>query len=193
MPMKPKLHVAPALHVVRAAPALESARAPIDEARDVDALYRRYAAYVAGVAVRLLGRDGEVDDLVQDVFVQALRGISQLREPAAIKGWLAKVTVRLAVQRLRRRRLMTALQLEAAASYELLARPDTTPEQKVLLARVYSVLDRMPARTRVIWTLRHVLGESLHSICELTSCSQSTVQRRLRDAEAQLAEELDHE
>lgn len=193
--MKPKLRVAPSLHVVPPPSALESARVrvPIDEARDVEALYRRYAAYVAGVAVRLLGRDGEVDDLVQDVFVQALRGISQLREPAAIKGWLAKVTVRLAVQRLRRRRLMTALQLEAAASYELLAQPDTTPEQKLLLARVYSVLDRMPARTRVIWTLRHVLGESLQSICELTGCSQSTVQRRLRDAEAQLAEELDHE
>ena len=160
--MKPKLHVAPALHVV--SPARASEAAPIDEARDVDAPYRRYAAYVAGVAVRLLGRDGEVDDLVQDVFVQALRGISQLREPAAIKGWLAKVTVRLAVQRL-----------------------------KLLLARVYGVLDRMPARTRVIWSLRHVLGESLQSICELTGCSQSTVQRRLREAEAQLAEELDHE
>lgn len=193
--MKPKLHVAPSLHVVPPAPVLESERGcgAIDDARDVDALYRRYAAYVAGVAVRLLGRDGEVDDLVQDVFVQALRGISQLREPAAIKGWLAKVTVRLAVQRLRRRRLMAALQLEAAASYELLARPDTTPEQKVLLARVYGVLDRMPARTRVIWTLRHALGESLQSICELTGCSQSTVQRRLRDADAQLAEELDHD
>jgi RNA polymerase sigma-70 factor (ECF subfamily) len=186
MPVKPKLRAAPALHVVPVA------SAPADEARDVDALYRRYAAYVAGVAVRLLGRDGEVDDLVQDVFVQALRGISQLREPAAIKGWLAKVTVRMAVQRLRRRRLMAALQLEAAANYELLAIPDTTPEQKLLLSRVYSTLDRMAARTRVIWTLRHVLGESLHSICELTGCSQSTVQRRLRDAEASIAAELDH-
>jgi RNA polymerase sigma-70 factor, ECF subfamily len=183
--VKPKLHVAPLLHVV-ARPA-----APADQARDVDALYRRYAGYVAAVAMRLLGRDGEVDDLVQDVFVHALRGVTQLRDPAAIKGWLAKVTVRTAVQRLRRRRLMAALHLEAAANYELLALPDTTPEQKLLLSRVYSTLDRMPARTRVIWVLRHVLGEPLQAICELTGCSQSTVQRRLRDAEAQLAEELD--
>jgi DNA-directed RNA polymerase specialized sigma24 family protein len=42
----------------------------------------------------------------------------------------------------------------------------------------------------VIWLLRHVLDESLQSIATLTGCSQSTVQRRLRDAESLLAEEL---
>jgi len=145
---------------------------------------------VAAVAIRLLGRDHEIDDLVQDVFLNALRGISQLRDAHAIKGWLAKVTVRLSVRRLRKRRLLEALQLAAAGDYEQLASPDTSSEQKALLAAVYGVLDRMPAQTRVIWLLRHVLDESLQSIATLTTCSQSTVQRRLRDAESLLAEEL---
>jgi RNA polymerase sigma-70 factor (ECF subfamily) len=180
----------PALRVVR--PLRELAAAEIDPS-DLDALYRRFAPYVAAVAIRLLGRDHEIDDLVQDVFLNALRGISQLRDAQAIKGWLAKVTVRLSVRRLRKRRLLAALQLGAAGGdYEQLASPDTSSEQKALLARIYAVLDRMPARTRVIWLLRHVLDESLQSIAALTSCSQSTVQRRLRDAESLLAEELPH-
>ena len=45
----------------------------------------------------------EVDDLVQDVFVEVLRGLKRLREPAAFKGWLAQITVRTATRRLRQR------------------------------------------------------------------------------------------
>lgn len=185
-----KSHKAPVLRVVP--PVRESVPPEVDP-RDLDALYRRFSPYVAAVAIRLLGRDHEIDDLVQDVFLNALRGISQLRDAHAIKAWLARVTVRLSVRRLRKRRLLAVLQLGAASGdYEQLASPDTSSEQKALLAAVYSVLDRMPARTRVIWLLRHVLDESLQSIAELTACSQSTVQRRLRDAESLLAEELPH-
>ena len=159
------------------------------EGGDLTALYRRFAPYVAAVATRLLGRDEEVDDLVQDVFLQAFRNIGQLRDARAVRGWLATVAVRLSLRRLRKRRLREAL-LPARANYEQLASPEASPEQRALLAKIYAVLDTLPARTRVIWLLRHVMGEPLHAIVELTACSQSTVQRKLREAEARLAEEL---
>ena len=186
------------LRVVRTAPGEPEARmqgraAAVGHA-NLDDLYRRYAPYVAVIATRILGRDSEVDDLVQDVFVDALRGISGLRDPQAVKAWLARVTVRLAVRRLRKRRVLRALHLEGeAAGYEELAAPGATTDQKVLLAKIYRLLDELPATTRVIWLLRHVLGEPLHSIVELSACSQSTVQRRLRDAEGLLAKELHDE
>jgi RNA polymerase sigma-70 factor (ECF subfamily) len=181
----------PALRVVHVRKREVEDTAPLD-LEDLDALYRRYAPYVGAVATRLLGRDSEVDDLVQDVFLGAMAGISRLRDPLAVKGWLAKVTVRLAMRRLRKRRLLHALQLSSEVDYQQLAAADTSPEQKVLLAKVYRALDQLPARTRVIWILRNVLSEPLHSIVELTACSQSTVQRKLRDAEQQLARELEH-
>lgn len=181
---------------LRVVPASESAPPAIALAdpHGLDALYRRYAPYVASIGTRLLGRDGEVEDLVQDVFIEALRGISKVRDPNAIKGWLARVTVRASVRRLRKRRWLQALHLEIdPGDYEHLAGRSATPEQRALIAKVYRVLDRLPARTRVIWTLRHVLEEPLHSIVELTACSQSTVQRKLRDAEAVLEKELHDE
>ena len=57
---------APVLRVVRGA--RETSREEPIDVGDLDALYRRYAPYVGAVATRLLGRDSEVDDLVQDVF-----------------------------------------------------------------------------------------------------------------------------
>lgn len=53
-------------------------------------LYQRYARMVHGV---LLARVpvGDVDDLVQDVFIRALRRLSTLRETASFGGWLAAI------------------------------------------------------------------------------------------------------
>jgi RNA polymerase sigma-70 factor, ECF subfamily len=180
---------APVLHVVRAA---ESAREDAIDLADFDALYRRYAPYVGAVATRLLGRDSEIDDLVQDVFLSAMHGIAQLRDAHAVRGWLARVTVRQAVRKLRKRRILQTLHWSGEVDYQQLAAADTSAEQKALLARVYRALDQLPARTRVIWILRHVLGEPLHAIVDWTACSQSTVQRKLRDAESHLARELEH-
>ncbi|HTU61494.1 MAG TPA: sigma-70 family RNA polymerase sigma factor, partial [Polyangiales bacterium] len=135
-----------------------------------------------------------VDDLVQDVFVEVLRGLKRLREPAAFKGWLAQITVRMATRRLRQRNLRRMLHLpELPPEYASLAAATATPDQRALVAQVYRVLDRMPAKTRVIWILRNVLDEPLHAVAELAECSQSTVQRRLLDAQALIDTELCHD
>lgn len=156
--------------------------------------YRRFAPYVAAIGVRIIGRSEELDDLVQDVFVEATRGIASLAEPEAIKGWLARITVRTAVRRLRRGRLFRAfhLQLDDARGYDGLASADATPEQRAMIARVYTALDRLSAKDRVAWVLRHVQGETLEQAAELCACSLSTYQRRLRRASAQLDKELPH-
>ena len=62
-------------------------------ALDFRTLFERYSQYVATIAFRLLGRNDEVDDVVQDVFLQVHRRLSTIR-PDAVRGWLAVVTVR---------------------------------------------------------------------------------------------------
>lgn len=165
------------------------APAPVDP-RDFDEVFRRYSPYVARVALRLLGNDSEVDDLVQDVFLEAHRGLGSLREAGALGGWLARICVRRATRRLRRRRLLNLLSLESASEPELPLSAGTSPEQRVLVIQLYRQLDRLPADERVAWLLRHVEGESLDDMVELCNCSKSTVQRRLRSAEARLAREV---
>ena len=184
--------------VTRPTAAVQQPREPVDgvalDPRDFDALYRRYAPYVAAIAARIMGRDHELDDLVQDAFLNALRGLRGLREPAAVKGWLAKITVRLATRRLRQLKLRRALHLSRdVADDEGIFAPGASPEQRALIAKVYRVLDGLPAAERVAWVLRHVQGEPLQRIPELCECSLSTAQRRLARAQATLEQELGHD
>lgn len=160
---------------------------------DPDALYRAYAPYVARIGFRILGCDQDLDDLVQDTFIQAFRGISALREPAAVKGWLARITVRLAMRRLRRRRLFRILHLENDVSGESdLMAEGATPEDRAAIASVYRILENLSAADRVVWVLRHVEGEQLQHIPELCDCSLSTAQRRLRRAEQAIERGIGH-
>lgn len=179
----------PALRlVVAGAPSsAEGLPAPPEvDPQSFDDVFRRYSPYVARVALRLLGNDSEVDDLVQDVFLEAHRGLSSLREAGALKGWLARVCVRRATRRLRRRRLWSLLSLDSVAERDLPFDAAASPEERVTVAQLYRRLDRLPAAERVAWLLRHVEGESLENMVVLCGCSKSTVQRRLRSAEARL-------
>lgn len=149
---------------------------------DLDSLFRRYSPYVAAIAHRLLGRDDEVDDTIQEVFLAAVRGLHALRDPAAIRAWLARVTVRSARQRLRKRRLRGFLGLDEPNTYEAVVDRGATAEQRALIARLYRVLDGMPANHRIAWSLRYIEGEPLESVASLAGCSLATAKRRIAAA-----------
>ena len=166
-------------------------RAPAESEAPVDlaTVYRLHSAYVATVGFRLLGNDSEIDDLVQEVFIEANQGLAQLRDPGAIRGWLARICVRKSVRRLRRRRLRQWLRLEDVENWQEDA-CSLTPEQLSDVQRAYRTLGRLPAEERVAWILRHIEGESLDAIACLCACSKSTVQRRIRSAEDRFDREV---
>jgi RNA polymerase sigma-70 factor (ECF subfamily) len=157
---------------------------------DLDGIFRRYAPYVAAIAHRLLGRDHEVDDAVQDVFTAAVRGIGALRDPDAAKAWLARVCVRVARRRLQRRRMRALFGLDEAAKYESVADDSASPEDRALIRRIYGLLDELPADERVAWALRYVEGERLEAVATLCGCSLATAKRRISAAARKLEEAL---
>src|SRR5882672_11677439 len=93
MPTKPLLRLAPPMSEVA-----------LGEPMSFEALFRRYSAYVARLAARLLGSgDSEVDDVVQDVFWLASRRIAKIPDLVQARGWLATVTIRVVRRKLVRR------------------------------------------------------------------------------------------
>jgi RNA polymerase sigma-70 factor (ECF subfamily) len=176
--------IAPTVEEAESSP-LQSGIPPA-AALDIDGLFRRYAPYVAAIAHRLLGRDEDVDDTIQEVFVAAVRGIHAVRDPAAIRGWLARVTVRVARQRLRKRRVRVFLGLDEPVVYDSVVDQSASAEQRTLLARVYKILDGMPANQRIAWSLRHIEGEPLESVASLSGCSLATAKRRISAAAEKL-------
>src|SRR5882672_3921952 len=121
MPREP-----PALHIVAPVPATPPLESEAN-ALDLDTLFRRYSSYVAAVAHRLLGRDDEVDHTVQEVFLAAVRGLRTVRDPQAVKSWLACIAVRVARRKLRKRRLRSFLGLEDPATYGKVTDPGASP------------------------------------------------------------------
>jgi RNA polymerase sigma-70 factor (ECF subfamily) len=132
--------------------------------------------------MRLLGRDDEVEDVVQDVFLIALNGLSQVREPGALRAWLATVTVRVSRERLRLRRLKSFLRFDDTPTYEDVAAPGASPEERALLAQVYAILDALPVNERIAWTLRYIEGQPLADVAALVGCSLATAKRRIAAA-----------
>jgi RNA polymerase sigma-70 factor, ECF subfamily len=180
--------IAPTAEEQAAAAAGPQTEPPVETALDLDGLFRRYAPYVAAIAHRLLGRDEDVDDTIQEVFVAAVRGVHAVRDPAAIRGWLARVTVRVARQRLRKRRVRVFLGLDEPVVYDTVVDQSASAEQRALLARVYSVLDNLPANQRIAWSLRHIEGEPLESVASLSGCSLATAKRRIAAAAQHIEE-----
>lgn len=153
-----------------------------------DDVFRRHAPYVGALVLKLIGRPGDVDDVVQDVFIQAHRGLSKLREPEAVRPWLRRITVRRTQRWLRKRWVRRWFGEADVDAHEELADPSASPEDRATLAYVYRTLETMPRDERLAWVLRFVEGETLESIAELLGSSVSTVQRRLRAAEARMGE-----
>jgi len=159
----------------------------------LDDLYRRYVPYVAKLGYRLLGGGHEVDDLIQDVFVAAAERLPHLRDPDALKGWLAAITVRVAHRKHLRRRLRTLLFApdDRAVTHELI---EPSVEGSVVarsaLLVVFRALDRSPIKDRIAWSLRYLEDEPLENVARLCNCSLATAKRRIASAQQRLEREL---
>ena len=159
-----------------------------DERWAKEALFRRYAGMVNGLAYRLIGRDADLDDLVQDCFAEAWRSLGRLDAPQAFAAWLASIVARTAHKMLRRRRLMTRLGLrrKEPVKLETLISPYAPPDARAELLAVYRVVDSLPPTTRVAFLLRRVEGLQIEEIAGVLRTSQATVKRRIQDAENHL-------
>src|SRR6188768_2889946 len=113
---------------------------PVDEAELIarcragekaaqDELYHRFRRQVAANLYRVLGDRSDLDDLVQEVFVIAFRGLERFRGDARLSTWLYRICVNVALGRIRtRRRRPTAIGVtdldSAAIDPSLTERPE---------------------------------------------------------------------
>jgi RNA polymerase sigma-70 factor, ECF subfamily len=171
--------------------AVESGAGVTVEGVTLEQAFRAHASYVATIGYRMLGTRDELDDLVQDVFLSAQRTLHRLRHVDAIRGWLATVTVRVARQRLRARRLRRFLHLPTSSATEDVPDRGASAETKSLVKAIFRALDTLPVNARLAWSLRYLQGERLESVALLCGCSLAAVKRRLARAQAVLDQILE--
>jgi RNA polymerase sigma-70 factor (ECF subfamily) len=143
-------------------------------------LHERYAATVHGILLARVPRH-EVADLLQDVFLQALRQLHTLRDTAAFGGWLARIARNRAADFHRRQRPEEPIDENAMA-----ARTDSSLEAQ----RVLSVLRTLPEAYRETLTLRLVEGMTGPEIAERTGLTPGSVRVNLHRGIQILREKL---
>ena len=159
------------------------------EAWAQEALFRRHAPRLNGLAFRVMGRDEEIDDLVQDTFIAALSALERLDAPDAFASWISGILVRQAYKKIRRRRMLARLGLgRAAAAIELdeLVSSAPNPERAAEIRALYSAVESMPADLRVPLVLHRVEGLGLEDVAAMMGVSLATVKRRIAEAHATL-------
>jgi RNA polymerase sigma-70 factor (ECF subfamily) len=155
-----------------------------------DVLYRRHVRYLLAISTRLLSNRSEGEEVVQDTFIVGFEHLGSLREPAALRSWLARIAVNLVRRRLRRGKLLRLLGLDRApddATLADLAAPTLRPDDHAELALVDRMLRGMRADYRIAWMLRRVEGLPLAEVATLCGCSLATAKRRVAAADAEVA------
>jgi RNA polymerase sigma factor (sigma-70 family) len=166
--------------VLRVVPAAPLGEAPLT----FEQIYRRYSRYVAAVVLRLDPGVADLDDVVQDVFLAAAGGLRRIRDQAATKGWLATVAVRITRRRLRLRRMWRWLGIgEDDRPPAPLVDAGSSPLDRLLLGRVYQVLDGMAVDDRVAFVLHCIEGEKLEAVAKICGVSLATTKRRVARAQ----------
>ncbi|HEY6558033.1 MAG TPA: RNA polymerase sigma factor [Polyangiaceae bacterium] len=161
-----------------------------------EALYHRHVRDVTRVALRLLSRSTDAEDVVQDAFVLALRDLAQLEDGNAFRSWLLKITVHQVHRKFRRRKLLRTLGLDRGeddAALPLQVDPRAGPEVHVALREVERLLATLPTRSRIAWVLRHVEGYGLDEVARACNCSRATIKRAVVEASRVLEEYVSHD
>ena len=144
------------------------------------ALYDRFADHINRLVWRILGGDDEHDDVVQQVFLNALGSIGKLKDPGALEGWLVGITINTVRREIRNRKARRIFKLVPGTSE--LPRDSLDPEAQLLAPRFYAVVSRLKAADRIVFTLRFVEGYTLGECAAACDCSLATVKRRLTRA-----------
>jgi RNA polymerase sigma-70 factor (ECF subfamily) len=156
-------------------------------------LFERFQGHVFAIALRRLGEFNEAQELCQDVFVQAMLKMDQLREPECFAGWLRSITHRMAINRMVRRtpELPTDQEVLDSACID----KDIDPLDHVIASEnedlLHEGLERLRELDRETLVAFYVNGHSLIEMSDEFDAPLGTIKRRLHVARKRLAKEMD--
>ena len=159
-------------------------------------LFVRHKSDVARLVYRMLNAPGDLEDVVQEVFVQVFRSLKDFRGQAKFSTWLHRVTVNVVLMHRRSARSRPVLTEEIPGELvgdELQTLPDEDVERRERMRAFQRLLAKLADKKRVVFVLHELEGMSPAEIAEVVGAPVLTVRTRLfyarRELEAMLGEE----
>ena len=171
-------------------------RAAAGEPAAFRTLFARHKSDVARLVYRMLNAPADLEDVVQEVFVQVFRSLKDFRGQAKFSTWLHRVTVNVVLMHRRSARSRPVLAEElpgelVADEHQTL--PDEEVDRRERMRAFQRLLGRLADKKRVVFVLHELEGMSPAEIADVVGAPVLTVRTRLfyarRELEAMLAEE----
>ncbi|HXE81327.1 MAG TPA: sigma-70 family RNA polymerase sigma factor [Vicinamibacterales bacterium] len=156
---------------------------------DVDSfnqLVLRWERPIYALAYRVIGREEEARDVVQETFLRAFRGLANFRGQAKFSSWIYRIALNLCRDWIRReRRAPVAQAPEGVNLADLAAERGPIESIEELVARrdmsrtVVRAMELLPEEQRTAIILKEFHGLTFQEIADLQGCPLSTVKTRL--------------
>ena len=158
------------------------------------ALFDEHGGHVEKWVRRLGGPACDVEDAVQEIFLQAFRRLPYFRGEAKVTTWLFAITERVIYRRLRRERRRRFIAPHLLQGEEELSVDPSTPaselDRKEKVVVLYKALGRIPQKYRTVLMLYELDGLSGGEVADLTEISVDAVWARLHRGRQMLAKVL---
>lgn len=149
-------------------------------------LFLAQRANVHRALFRILGSNREIEDLLQDSFIEIFRALPTFRGDSTLGRWCQTIAVRVAYLAISRRRppaVDLALVEETVAGDADVRRHVQVREAT---RRLYAALDRIEAKQRIAFALAVIDGKPLAEVAELTDSSVFAIKTRVWRARREL-------
>jgi RNA polymerase sigma-70 factor (ECF subfamily) len=172
----------------RVAPALSESidRARAGDPRELEAIARRELPRVQRLLRRLLGPRADMEDLVQNVFVEMCKALPTFRGESTISTFVGGITVQIA----RRAMRPTAwVRFRSPMPEQPPPGPDRTDDNAVAveqLRRVDVALSKISADKRIAFVLWAVDGKDVDTIAKMVGASVPATRSRIHYAQREL-------
>ncbi|MDQ2641999.1 MAG: sigma-70 family RNA polymerase sigma factor [Pseudomonadota bacterium] len=155
-------------------------RAQCGDALAFRQLVERHQARVFGVALRLVGRHADAEDLAQEVFVQLHGFLDRIQGPEHLLHWLLRTVAHRSIDHLRREaRQGRHLPLEVLEGAAEPSAPES-PHDPVAAAELHRLLLRLQPDARVVMVLRYQEDLDPADIARVLDMPIATVKSHLR-------------
>jgi RNA polymerase sigma-70 factor (ECF subfamily) len=180
------------------APQLDESATLVARAREGDRasfrrLFERHRADVARLVYRMIGPRAELEDLVQEVFVQVHKSLRDFRGEARFSTWLHRVTVNVVLMHRRSEKSRPVLTEEAEAGTiedEGSVRPDDEADRRKRIATFFRLVEQIAEKKRVVFVLHDLEGLPPTEIAAIVDAPVLTVRTRLFYARRELEEKM---
>ena len=143
------------------------------------AIWKKYAALVQRLVWRFFGPGPDQPDVCQEAFLRVFKRLKELREPAALPGFIMAITLGVARNEARRKRIRAIVGLGSPDEWPTTAQPGEQNEARETLRSLYRLLSQLGAEDRSLFTARFVEKMEMSDVAIVHAISLSTAKRRV--------------